>query len=73
MDMERYCAADVVGNLDTVLVRHLRGPPLWRQGNNQPPFTIAAARHTLFVHPSWNVRPGDARAEQMVAGRAGQG
>ena len=69
MDMERYCAADVVGNLDTVLVRHLRGPPLWRQGNNQPPFTIAAARHTLFVHPSWNVRPGDARAEQMVAGR----
>ena len=64
MDMERYCAADVVGNLDTVLVRHLRGPPLWRQGNNQPPFTIAAARHTLFVHPSWNVRPGDARAEQ---------
>lgn len=69
MDMERYCAADIVKNLDAVLVRHLRGPPLWRQGNNQPPFTIAAARHTLFVHPSWNVRPGDAKAEQMVAGR----
>jgi len=67
IDLERYCAADVVGNLDAVLVRHLQHGPLWHQGNNQPPFTVAAAKHTLFVHPSWNVRPGDARAEQAVA------
>ena len=66
----RYCAADVVRNLDDVLAAHLAGPRLWRQGNNQPPFTIAAARHTLFVHPGWNVRPADAAAERAVAGRS---
>jgi len=49
VDVARYCAADVVRNLDDVLAAHLAGPRLWRQGNNQPPFTIAAARHT----PGW--------------------
>ena len=63
VDLERYCEEDLVAKLDKVLVQHLQGPPLWHQGNNQPPFTIAAAAHTLFVHPSWNVRPGDARGQ----------
>ena len=47
IDLARYCEADVVGNLDSVLVRHIKGPPLWHQGNNQPPFTVVSRRREL--------------------------
>ena len=72
MDLQAYCEADIVEKLDRVLVRHITGSPLWHQGNNQPPFTIAAAAHTLFVHPSWNVRPGDARGQSQIRRKRGQ-
>lgn len=73
MDLQAYCAADVVEKLDRVLVRHITGSPLWHQGNNQPPFTIAAAAHTVFIHPSWNVRPGDARGQAQLRRKARRG
>ncbi|KAJ8601204.1 hypothetical protein CTAYLR_003258 [Chrysophaeum taylorii] len=66
VDLEAYCAATVLDGLKAVLRRHIAGPPLWRDGNNQPPFTIAAARHITFVDPAWNVRLGDARGQALV-------
>lgn len=66
VDLEAYCRAKVIDALKTVLRRHIAGPPLWLDGNNQPPFTIAAARHIVFVDPSWNVRVGDARGQAHV-------
>lgn len=67
MDLEAYCNAQVIESLKAVLRRHIAGPPLWRDGNNQPPFTIAAAKHISFVDPSWNVRMGDAKGQAQVA------
>lgn len=66
MDLEAYCQAGILDALKNVLRRHIQGPPLWQDGNNQPPFTIAAARHFTFIDPSWNVRIGDAKAQAMV-------
>ena len=67
VDLQAYCRDGLFHDLRAVLRRHVAGPPLWRDGNNQPPFTIAAARHITFVDPSWNVRLGDAQGQARVA------
>ncbi|KAJ1456656.1 hypothetical protein M885DRAFT_165759 [Pelagophyceae sp. CCMP2097] len=73
VDLEQYCLASVVEALERILERHVAGPQLWHQGNNQPPFTIAVAAHLTFLHPSWNVRPGDADAESRIVARHKEG
>lgn len=67
IDLEAYCNSGILDSLKAILRRHIAGPPLWRDGNNQPPFTIAAAKHISFVDPSWNVRLGDARGQAQVS------
>mmetsp|Transcript_13244 Transcript_13244/g.17672 ORF Transcript_13244/g.17672 Transcript_13244/m.17672 type:complete len:529 (-) Transcript_13244:2-1588(-) len=66
VDLQAYCHTRLLDSMKIILRKHVAGPPLWRDGNNQPPFTIAAARHITYVHPGWNVRLGDAKGQVMI-------